>query len=251
MSSKIRAYLNVIALLAVILVNYLANALPLNGNTTGELSAKYNVLITPAGYVFSIWGLIYLLLGFWVIYQALPKNQNKPVFQSIGLWSVFNCILNCTWIFVWHYEQLGSSLLVMIGLLLSIIVIYTRIQKQEEKSLFIRLPFSIYLGWISVATIVNMAVVLKYSGWNGFGLSSVTWTIIMLFVGALLAMFFTIQNKDFVFPLVFVWAYIGIGVRHMGKIDVLSNTSFALAALILLFVIWRAVKHRSHIQTMK
>lgn len=244
MSAKIRAYLNVLALTAVIVVNYLANALPLNGYTTGELSAKYDVLITPAGYVFSIWGLIYTLLAILVIYQALPKNLNKPVFQSIGYWFVINCVLNCLWIFVWHYEQLGLSWIVMIGLLLSLIVIYTKIQNQEEQSDFVRLPFSIYIGWISVATIVNTAVVLKYGGWNGFGLSSVTWTIIMLFIGTLLATIFTIKNKDLAYPLVFAWAYTGIGVRHMDNLEVLSNTSFAFAAFLLLFVTWRAIKYR-------
>ncbi len=244
MSATIRALLNIAALAAVIFVNYLANALPLNGSTTGELSAKYNVLITPAGYVFSIWGLIYVLLTIWVIIQVLPKNRNEPVYESIGLWFVLNCILNCTWIFVWHHELLGLSWIVMIGLLLSLIMIYTKIQNQDNKSSFVRLPFSVYLGWISVATIVNTAVVLKYSGWNGFGLSSVTWTVIMLIVGTGLAIFFTLLNKDVIYPLVFVWAYIGIGVRHKGEIEVLTYTSFSLAILLLLFIIWRVATRR-------
>ncbi|ANC77068.1 hypothetical protein ABE65_009740 [Fictibacillus phosphorivorans] len=251
MSATFRAILNIVALAAVIFVNYLANALPLNGQTTGELSAKYNVLITPAGYVFSIWGLIYLLLTIWVIVQVLPQNRDKPVYENIGLWFVLNCILNCTWIFVWHYEFLGLSWLVMIGLLLSLIMIYTKIQNQDNKSPFVRLPFSVYLGWISVATIVNTAVVLKYSGWNGFALSSVTWTVIMLLVGTGLAIFFTLLNKDVIYPLVFVWAYVGIGVRHKGEIDVLTYTSFTLAILLLLFIIWRLATKRNGEVAMK
>ncbi|MQR96304.1 TspO/MBR family protein [Fictibacillus phosphorivorans] len=251
MSATFRAILNIVALAAVIFVNYLANALPLNGQTTGELSAKYNVLITPAGYVFSIWGLIYLLLTIWVIVQVLPKNRDKPVYESIGLWFVLNCILNCTWIFVWHYEFLGLSWVVMIGLLLSLIMIYTKIQNQDNQSPFVRLPFSVYLGWISVATIVNTAVVLKYSGWNGFGFSSVTWTVIMLLVGTGLAIFFTLLNKDVIYPLVFVWAYVGIGVRHKGEIDVLTYTSFTLAILLLLFIIWKLATKRNGEVAMK
>ncbi|WP_416731662.1 TspO/MBR family protein [Fictibacillus sp. JL2B1089] len=251
MTATFRAILNIVALAAVIFVNYLANALPLNGRTTGELSAKYDVLITPAGYVFSIWGLIYVLLTIWVIIQVLPKNRNEPVYESIGLWFVLNCILNCTWIFVWHHELLGLSWIVMIGLLLSLIMIYTKIQNQDNKSSFMRLPFSVYLGWISVATIVNTAVVLKYSGWNGFGLSSVTWTVIMLLVGTGLAIFFTLVNKDVIYPLVFVWAYVGIGVRHKGEIDILTYTSFTLAILLLLFIIWKLATRRNGEAAMK
>lgn len=251
MSEKFRAYFNILALGAVILVNYLANALPLNGNSTGALSAKYNVLITPAGYVFSIWGFIYTLLAIWVIYQAMPKQINQPVFKTIGYWFVISCIFNCLWIFVWHYEKLIISLIVMIGLLLSLIVIYSKIQSIENRSRYILSPFSIYLGWVSIATIVNTSVVLKYSGWNGFGLSSETWTITMLIVGMILAFVFTIINDDFIYPLVFVWAFIGIGIRHMGDIDIIANTSFSLAVVLLLFIIWRASKRTNILKPMR
>jgi hypothetical protein len=251
MANKIRAYLNIIAFAAVILVNFLAESLPLNGNTTGELSDKYNVLITPSGYVFSIWGLIYLLLGLWVIYQALPKQMNKAVFRRIGYWFVLSCIFNCLWIFVWHYEKLELSLLVMIGLLASLIIIYYKINNNGEYRSFIRIPFSIYLGWVSVATIVNASVVLKYNGWEGFGLSDVTWTIIMLLIGTLLAMYFSLKNNDILYPLVFVWAYFGIGIRHIGTLDILSNISFSLAALLLIFIIWRSSKRTNSVHHLK
>jgi translocator protein len=251
MSEKFRAYFNILALGAVILVNYLANALPLNGNTTGALSAKFNVLITPAGYVFSIWGLIYTLLSIWVIYQAMPKQINQTVFKKIGFWFVVNCILNCLWIFVWHYEKLLLSLIVMIGLLLSLIIIYSKIQSDEKRPRYVLFPFSIYLGWVSAATIINTSVVLKYSGWNGFGLSSETWTITMLIVGSVLALFFTFKNDDFIYPLVFVWAFFGIGIRHMGDIDIIANTSFSLAVLLLLFIIWRASKRTNILKPMR
>lgn len=251
MYGRVRAYLNIAALGAVVFINYLANALPLNGNTTGELSAKYNVLITPAGYVFSIWGLIYVLLFVWVIYQALPKHIDNTIFQKIGYWFIISCIFNCSWIFVWHYEKLQLSLLVMFGLLVSLIVIYLKIQSEKFHPWFVRIPFSIYLGWVSVATIVNTAVVLKYSGWDGFGLSSETWTIVMLIIATLLAFTFTIKNDDLAYPLVFVWAFVGIGVRHMGTIDLISNISFSLAAMLLLFIIWRASKRTNILEPVK
>jgi translocator protein len=251
MSEKFRAYMNVVALSAVVFVNYLANALPLNGKTTGALSAKYNVLITPAGYVFSIWGLIYTLLAVWVIYQALPKNINNIVFKKVGYWFVISCIFNCLWIFVWHFEKLILSLIVMIGLLLSLIIIYSKIQNDENRPKYVLSPFSIYLGWVSIATIVNTSVILKYSGWNGFGLSSQTWTIIMLMVGTILAFVFTLKNDDFLYPLVFVWAYMGVGIRHMGEMDVIANTSFSLAVLLLLIIIWKASKRTNILRPMR
>ncbi|MBY6035842.1 tryptophan-rich sensory protein [Fictibacillus nanhaiensis] len=251
MVEKTRPYLNILSLAAVIFVNYLANALPLNGNTTGELSAKYNVLITPAGYAFSIWGLIYTMLVIWVIYQASPRHIHNPMFQKLGYWFVVNCMLNIIWIFVWHYEKLYLSLIVMIGLLISLIVIYTKLQGKDLHPWFVRIPFSIYLGWVSVATIVNTAVVLNYSGWDGFGLSSETWTFIMLIVAVIISLLFTVKNDDLAYPLVFVWALVGIGIRHMNSMDILANTSFSLAAFLLLFIIWRGSKRKNILQPMR
>ncbi|MCM3719329.1 TspO/MBR family protein [Fictibacillus phosphorivorans] len=251
MSEKLRAYMNMAALGIVILVNYLANALPINGNTTGALSEKYNVLITPSGYAFSIWGLIYTLLAIWVIYQAMPKQINHPAFKSIGYWFVINCFFNTLWVFVWHNEQLILSLVVMIGLLLSLMMIYSRIKGVEDRPKFILIPFSFYLGWVSVATIVNTSIVLKYSGWDGFGVSSETWTITMLIVGMVLAFAFIFKNNDLIYPLVFVWAFIGIGIRHMGDLDSIANTSFSLAVSLLLFIIWRTIKRTKSLRPVR
>ena len=148
---KIRQVLNVITFLGVVIVTGLANALPLNGISTGEISDSFPVLFTPAGYVFSIWGLIYLLLLGFVIYQALPSQRDNPRLALVGYWFVLSNLLNAAWIFLWHYGYFQLTLFVMLGLLVSLIVIYHRLQIGLTKvrfpqNLFVNLPFSVYLG---------------------------------------------------------------------------------------------------------
>ncbi|MBM7619851.1 hypothetical protein JOC95_001703 [Bacillus tianshenii] len=226
-----RIWLNVIAFLLVVLVNYLSNALPLNGQTAGEISDRLNVLFTPAGYVFSIWGLIYLLLGVWVIRQFPKNRRNLPIYQNTSGLFILSCILNSTWVVLWHYEFFVTTIAVMLSLLLTLIALYKKVQVSDP-GLFDRLPFSIYLGWVSVATIANISYVLVYLEWDGFGLSDVTWTIIMLVVATLLAIWFNMANRDRVYPLVFVWAFIGIGVKNMEAYTNVAYVAFSLAAVI-------------------
>ncbi|MDN4524388.1 tryptophan-rich sensory protein [Fictibacillus fluitans] len=243
-SAKVRSFFNAAGLALVLAVNYLANALPLNGKTTGQLSDQYNVLYTPAGYVFSIWGLIYTLLSVWVIYQLFPKNCDKPVFRRIGYWFVLNCLFNSAWIFAWHYEQVGLSLLIMFGLLSTLIVIYKKITETKETSAFIRIPFSIYIGWVSVATIVNTGVFLVSHNWNGWGLSHVTWTVIMLIVGTVLAFYFTSKNKDIFYSLVFVWAFIGIAIKRAELQDIWLS-ALLVAGVLAIHVIYRLLFNKT------
>jgi translocator protein len=171
---KFRQVLNILTFILVVGVNGLANSLPINNQTTGEISDNYPVMFTPAGYVFSIWGLIYLgLLGF-VIYQALPAQRDNPRLDRVGYWFVWSCIFNSIWIFLWHYELMLWSVLVMLGILVSLILVYLHLEIGRNRvplgeSLLARLPFSIYLGWISVATIANVSVLLYDLGWDGFG----------------------------------------------------------------------------------
>lgn len=225
--------MNVLAFILVVTVNGLANALPLNGQTTGEISNRLNVLFTPAGYVFSIWGLIYILLGIWVIRQFPKSRRDLPIYQETSGLFVLSSLLNSLWIFMWHYEFFGISVLVMIGLLLTLIRLYQTLQKNED-----RLPFSVYLGWISVATIANISYYLTYIGWDGFGISATVWTVLLMIVGTLLAIYFMKSQDDWVYPLVFVWAFIGIGVKNQGSdVPLVVNSAFILAGLLLVLTI--------------
>lgn len=238
-----RFIVNLIATLLVVLVNALANILPINGQTTGEISNKLDVLFTPAGYVFGIWGLIYFLLFTWTIGQFPSSRRNLPVYQKATPLYVLSSAFNIAWIFLWHYEFFLLSVFVMIGLLITLIRLY-HVIKNEKTTFWELLPFSVYLGWISVATIANISYYLKYIGWNGFGLSDVAWTIIMLVIATLLAFYFTNKNNDRFYPLVFVWAFIGIGVKNAASYPSVSTTSYMLAAIILIGIFFSlARKH--------
>jgi benzodiazapine receptor len=245
-------WLNVIGLAAVLIINGLAQWLPINGKTTGELSAKYPVLITPAPYAFSIWSLIYLLLIGFVFYQFTKRAANNKNVQNIGPWFLVSCLLNVAWILVWHYEKLLSSMFVMIALLLSLITIYLAIRLSKQaatlgESLFVRLPFSVYLGWISTATIVNVSVVLYAADWNGFGLSDIVWTVILLVIASLLALAIGFSYKDAAYILVFVWSFIAIAVKEgqAPEVTLAAYIGAAVLAVAAVYVLFMARKRKS------
>ena len=236
--------LNLIAYILVVTVNGLANSLPLNGQTTGEISNKLNVLFTPAGYVFSIWGLIYILLGIWIIRQFPANRRDLPLYQTTSFLFVLSCILNSLWIFMWHFEFFGASVIVMLLLLITLIRLYVKV-KEADAPFFDRLPFSVYLGWISVATIANISYYLTYIDWDGFGISDSIWTFVLLIVATLLALSFMKKEDDWVYPLVFVWAFIGIGVKNQNTdVPLVVYSSYLLAALLLLSTIIYGFKQR-------
>lgn len=216
----------------MVMINYLANSIPLNGQTTGEISSKVDVLFTPAGYVFSIWGLIYFALGLWILRMLPSSRRSLPMYEKALFPFIFTCLLNVFWIFSWHYEYFISSVFLMVVLLLMLINLYRTIKKTNP-SFFDQFPFSVYLGWISVATIANISFTLKFYDWNGWGLSDVVWTIILLVVATILALTFSKKQHDAIYPLVFVWAFVGIGVKNQGVESLVANTAFILAGVIL------------------
>ncbi|WP_152443393.1 TspO/MBR family protein [Bacillus sp. THAF10] len=231
-----RLLLNILAFVLMIVVNYLANALPLNGLTTGDIANRITVLFQPAGYVFSIWSLIYLLLGIWIIRQIPKSRRNLPIYVNTSSLFVLSCLLNSAWVVLWHYGFWVTTVAVMVGLLCTLIALYLKMRASNPGKLDLA-TFSIYLGWISVATIANISYVLVELGWDGFGLSAVTWTVIMLVVATLLAVWFRMSNDDWLYPLVFVWAFIGIGVKNMAEYSEVSYVAYALAAVILVMTV--------------
>ncbi|WP_314733330.1 tryptophan-rich sensory protein [Anaerobacillus sp. CMMVII] len=208
----IRFMINFSALAFVIFINYLANSLPFNNQTTGEIANRLPVLFTPAGYVFSIWALIYFLLFIWVLRGFSKKRQDLPLYKKATPLFVITCTFNSFWLFLWHYEYFLLSAMIMVSLLISLIFLY-QVARKHATGIMDILPFSVYLGWISVATIANISYVLVHEQWDRFGLSDVLWTVIMFLVATVLALFFRIQKSDVAYPLVFVWAFIGIGVK--------------------------------------
>ena len=225
---------NILAFSLVIVMNTLAVTLPLNNQSTGEISDRLNIMITPAGYVFSIWSLIYLLLAIWIIRQFPKDRRDRPLYQETSGLFVLSCLLNSTWILVWHYNYFLVSVFIMLGLLFTLIALYKQI-KNTGPSLLDAAPFSIYLGWISVATIVNITYYLTDIGWNGFGIPELVWAYMGLIVATLLTFWFRTRQHDLLYPLVFVWAFIGIGVKNMAEHSAYAYTAYALAVIILVF----------------
>lgn len=234
-------WINAISFAAMVVVNYLSDALPIGGRTNKQVSDMYPVLMTPAGYAFSIWALIYLLLAGFVIYPFLSSSWKRDSIPSLGYWFPVSCALNIAWIFAFQNLQIGLSLLIMVMLLLSLIALYLRTRAitipTTAEMWFIKLPFSIYLGWISVATIINVAVLLRKIGWDGFGLSDSTWAIIMLAVGTVLAVLVSFPYRDGFYPLVFTWAYIAIAIKQKDIISV-YYTAIAAAIVLAIYAVW-------------
>lgn len=248
--SDIRAYINIGALALVLLFNYLSNALPFNGLTQGDLGELYPVLLTPATYVFSIWGLIYLALIAFIIYQALPGSRDNPLVKAVGILFAVSSLFNILWLFAWHYQRIGWSMIIMLLLLATLIVIYLRIGAvTREKSIYerflVKYTFSLYLGWISAATLVNFNALLYDIGWLGTGGGGIFFTMLMILVAGLVALAVFYLRKDYIYAAVFVWALIGIGVRHGTDIVILTIVAWLAAAAILFFLGWITARQSS------
>ncbi|GAB6992074.1 TspO/MBR family protein [Paenibacillus pini] len=232
---------NVLAFIAVLVINGLASTTILGGRQTGEISDMYPTLLTPAGYAFMIWGLIYLLLLGFIIYQSKRSSETRDSVLSIGPWFIISCLLNVGWLLLWQYLYIELSVVVMALLLISLIVLYLKTRRIHYPTLgemwLVKLPFSLYLGWISVATIVNVGVALEKNNWDGFGLSDATWAIIMLIVGTVLAVLVSFPYRDSIYPLVFVWAYIAIAVKHQDTNNVFI-TALIAAGFLFIYLIW-------------
>ncbi|MGC9334951.1 MAG: tryptophan-rich sensory protein [Anaerolineae bacterium] len=242
----IRQITNVLALVATIVLNGLANALPLNGLTTGEISDRFDVYFVPAGYVFSIWGLIYLALSAFAVYQALPSQRDNPRLRSIGYLFALSCVANIAWLFFWHYELFPLTIVAMVALLLLLIAVYLRLGigstavSTIEKWL-VRVPFSIYLGWVTVATVANATSLLDYLNWDGWGISPEIWTVIMLLITTAITWAVALTRGDIAYTLVIVWALVGIAVKHAST-PIVSTTAWittAVVALAAAVALWR------------
>jgi benzodiazapine receptor len=239
---------NPLALAGAIVMNALASILPLNGRTTGEISDSFNLVFVPAGYVFSIWGLIYLAALGFAFFQALPGQQSNPRVAATGWWFALSCVANGLWIVFWHYGLYPLTLVAMLTLLVSLIAIYIRVNPSSPGQTavdaptrwLVQAPFSLYLGWVSVATIANVSSLLVWLGWDGGGLSPVTWAVIMIGVSAVLSLAMSFRQRDAIFTGVLVWALIGIWVKQAALPAVVTASAVAIAvSLVGLLVSWR------------
>jgi hypothetical protein len=255
-AKKILPFANGFSLILTIAVNYLSNAGLLNGNSMKTVSDRYFNYFTPAGYAFSIWGLIYLgLLGF-VIYTGIngKKNPDKSgVLTKIGLWFVLSCLANSLWVVAWLYDYTSISVMIMGVLLFSLlkIVVNTRMELDAhplKEYLFIYWPFALYTGWITVAFIANISAYLTKIGWQGWGISNAGWAIIMICAAGLVNIMMVYTRNLREFAVVGIWALMAISVSNntnpSGKNIV--YTCYAVSIIILAFVIHSGLKNRKH-----
>lgn len=235
-------FLHPLSVLAVITVNALANILPINGQNTGTIAEQFNAYFLPAGYVFSIWGLIYIALIVFCYFQFRSDQQDNPRLRRADIPFLLSNVANITWLLLWHYNQFVLSMVAIVGLLISLIWVYQAFEIGRRKaptgieSWLAHKSFKLYLGWASVATIANAASVLIYLGWNRWGLSDIHWTWIMLGAGALLGALMAFLRRDSIFNLVLAWAFFGNGVRYSDTREV-ALASFIAAGLGVLFAI--------------
>lgn len=241
--SRSLPFVNIAAFLVVIVMNVLSNALPLNGRTAGEISDALPSYFTPAGYTFSIWGLIYLGLLAFTVYQALPAQWDRPWLRKIGWLFAASSAANVGWLLAWHYGYYPLSIVLMVALLLTLIAIALRLRLGKPSPtlrfadrLLVHVPFSLYLGWITVATIANVASVAAHLGWDGFGIAGPVWSAIMMLVATVVAGLFLFNRRNLAYAGVLVWALFGIRSAYPGE-PVIATTALVAAALIALLAV--------------
>lgn len=226
---KTLKFMNLGFFILMIAANAIANMMPIGHGTTGEISDKYPNLFTPAGITFFIWGVIYILLLIFSIYQLGVFNDQmiyRTIVELIGPWFIISCIFNIAWLLSWHYDVIWASVVIMVALLITLIIITAKISTHNvdyatgisNLTFFAKLTmcaFDLYLGWITVATIANISVFLVKIDWNRFGLSSQLLTIIMLIIGTVIGVLFVARNQRYMSAIAVIWAYCGILIKHI------------------------------------
>ena len=244
----LRQTANALSVLIALTVNILASALPLNGQNTGEISDRFQVYFVPAGYVFAIWGVIYIGWIAFVLYQFRTAQKDSPRMRRLGYLFALSGIFNALWLVCWHYNAFGWSVLVMLILLSLLIASYLkldvgRVAVPPAEKWSVDVPFSIYLGWITVATVANVTDLLYLVNWNGFGIAPQVWAVIMLVVAGFIGLLMTLYRKDSGYVLVLVWSFVGIAVKQ-SAVPLVANSAWVASALMLVLALFSIVQRR-------
>ena len=254
---------NLIGFALTVALNILANTLPINGISTGEVSALYPTFFTPAGITFAIWGVIYLLLGLFVIYQArdllTTRKMDMPFLYKIGWWFAISSMLNIFWILAWHYQQILLSLIIMLALLSSLIIIYTRLGtgKNLKSSLdrfIVHVPFSIYLGWITIATVANISVYLVHINWIQGGLGEVIWTVAVIIISTAIALMVYVTRRDLFYIGVVLWAFMGIIIKRLSvptEPRWLIIFTIVICVIVIITVVFLRLKNKKYLSNVR
>lgn len=239
-----------VAFLAMVAMNALANYLPLFGRATGEVSDRYPSLFTPAPYTFSVWGVIYLLLAAFVVYQALPLARHDARVERARPLFVLSCAFNVLWLVSWHGLAIALSEVLMLALLATLVALYLRTDLWRAPAppwqrWLLDLPFAVYLGWISVATIANTSIFLLDLGFDG-GAWAVTLTVVMVIAAAVLGLLALLTRRDWAYALVVGWGLGGVASAQAGEVATISNVALGCALLLgLLAVLAMAGRYRT------
>ena len=234
------------AFILVILVNYLSNALPLNGLTQKDISDKYDSLFTPASFTFSIWGVIYLALTAFVVYQALPAQRNNALVSRVSKLFILSCFANIIWLLVWHYSFLVVSVIVMLAILAILIAIYRTLgisnaQAGWQNRLFLQLPFSLYLGWITVATVANISILQNGMGWDDVVMSATNWSLLKLAVVGAICAIVVLRRGDSIYALVIAWAAYGIMSKQVDT-PAVAGAALLIALFAVILAAYEAIR---------
>jgi hypothetical protein len=241
-------YVNLLGFIAFVVFNLLANIIPYGGVTTAYVSDFYANLFAPSGLTFAVWGVIYVLVGLFAVYQF--RGYKPGLTARISYWFVLSCVFNVVWLFLWQYFQIPLTLIVMILLFLCLLMIYLRLGTYtgfNKENLVMRVPFSIYLGWISVATIGNVTSLLVYLNMalvnpnvDAFGIAQYVWAILIIAVAIVLCLAVLFTRKDIAYSLVFVWALLGIVIKRIADYTSVASTAAIGIAVILIgiMIVW-------------
>ena len=237
--------------LAMIATNVLANALPLNGRRTGDVSDAYPNLFTPAGVTFSVWGVIYLLLGAHILYQlglfrdGPDTAEQTALLNRVGMLFAVSSLTNTAWVFAWHYDHIPLSAVLIVVILVCLALISTTLRRATlsgRRRWFIGVPFSVYFGWTTVAVVANITVLLVSWKWDGLGLSEPTWAVIIVGVAMAIGTVTMVRNRDMAYGLVLIWAFVGILIRQTSADGFAGRYPAIIAAVIASLVIYVAAE---------
>jgi hypothetical protein len=248
MKDTSRQIANLVSVILALTVNVLASVLPLNGQNTGEISDRFKVFFVPAGYVFAIWGVIYIGWIAFTIFQFRPSQKESPRLRRLGYLFALSGLFNAAWLFTWHYNLFGLSVLVMLGLLGLLIASYLRLDVNRSSASgaewwSVDLPFSVYLGWITVAAVANITDWLYLAGWSGFGIAPQVWAVIMIAVASALGLLMALTRRDVGYLSVLVWSLAGIAVKQ-AAVPQVAVSAWIGAGLMFLLVMYSFAQRR-------
>ncbi len=229
-----RAVLVAVATVATIVFNGLATTGRLNGVMTNEISDRYPTVVTPAGYAFSIWGLIYFGMIAFTIYQLLPSKLVR--FRNIRTLYIVSCVFNCGWLYFWHQYSIGICVVLILGLLATLALINIKLKDAQSvrDAVFTKAPFGIYFGWVTAAAIVNFVLYLKYIGVE---MSDSSWNLLgggCLILATLVALLVRVKLRNFFYPLAIAWAITGIAIQQRGNTAVILTAAICVVISLVL-----------------